>query len=228
MEKEEKNTKKKTSAKSTLKAVAKATSKKVKKVTGIKKTKKNIEKKAVKEEKNNEHKIEKQEEKVVASKSKKVKKSKRKYIILLIIIIIVILLISLLCCFKKKENEEISFILSEKSNLYVNGGVITSYADFKEHFDSSALDEDVFEDNNIAILITSYDECSEKNFEMEDYKQIGNQLNVYFSQKVKCEACPPKYRYYFLPISKKVNKDLEVTMDYQTLNNHKCFENISD
>ena len=217
MEKEEKSKKKKTNIKEDAKKIVKTVRKDSKKANNVKKVQKLDSKK--------EEIKEKFEEKAPVHKAKK---SKRKYIIILVLIVIIILIISLLCCFKKKEKEKFPFILSERSDLYLNGGVITSYKEFKEHFDSNILEEDDFEDNNIAILITSYDECSEKNFEMKDYKQIGNQLNVYFSQKVECDMCSPKYRYYFLPISKKINKDLEVTIDYQTLNNHKCFENISN
>ena len=153
---------------------------------------------------------------------KKDNSSNSMFIIYLVLILLIILFIFLIVINNVGEKDKYQNIITQNNALAVNGEVIESYDEFKSKFGSNKLSESSFEDNNYAVLIVSYDDCSQKNFSLEKYEKVGNQLRAYFTLEKNCKECTSKFRYYFLPVDKDVKEELNVSIDYQTKNNPKC------
>ncbi len=168
------------------------------------------------------HQARNEEKKEIRTRVNKEKESNTMFIIYLVLILLIILFIVLIVMSGTKSKEKYKSIVTEDNDLAVNGEIITSVEEFNSKFGTKELKESDFEEKNYAVLIVSYDNCSQKNFELEKYEKVGNQLRAYFTQEKKCKECTSKFRYYFLPVGKDVTEELNISVDYQTKNNPKC------
>jgi hypothetical protein len=174
------------------------------------------------EEKKEEHPVKSEPKKRSRIRVRKDDNSSSMFALYLVLVVLIIFLVIFLLIRGSKPKDKYANIITDDNDLAVNGEIFKSYEEFNTRFGSKELSEDEFEENNFAVLIVSYDSCSQKKLELEKYEKVGDQLRAYFTLEKDCNDCAAKFRYYFLPVAKDVTEELNISVDYQTKNNPKC------
>ena len=104
--------------------------------------------------------------------------------------------------------------------------IITSYDEYLSLFNSNEVRESDFDKNNYVLVEIVYDECAEKNVEIEKYAIDGNLLTVHISYYATCGVCAPNYLYYLIPIDKSI-ENIKIEREYSRVNNPHCRDDVA-
>lgn len=142
------------------------------------------------------------------------KKNNNNYIKIIIPLVVALLVFTVVLAVvisdkgEKKERYETNYISLGIFNedLRVDNNVLTSYEAYKNVFKdlNNEITEEIFYNNNYAVVEILYDECSEKNVRLKSYDLNNDELEVIVTYDSTCGVCAPQYIYYLVPLDKSV------------------------
>ena len=139
-------------------------------------------------------------------------KNKKRVIIFLVIFVIVIVAVVAYILINKQGSYKVAkglVKLDLKSEAQYDIDlehlqVFNNYADFSLYFDNKNKSEADFDNNNYAVIILTYDDCSFTNVVPTKYK-IHNETIDITAYHDGCSSCPPLYAYYAVKVDKNIS-----------------------
>ena len=139
---------------------------------------------------------------------------------------------ALYLCYALKNKEKVStdklvYIDKYSEPLFEEDNyVLTSYEEYKKHFDKGTLSKKDFENNNYVVVSVGYYKWSESDIKPKSVEIDGKNIKVSFTYKASCGVCPLEYIYYLLKVDKELT-DVNLKLDYKAVNNPGCDPHVS-